>query len=119
MDKFLLEMKNIHKKFPGVYVLKGVNLELRAGEVLAVIGENGAGKSMFINILRLGHFSALARTFSLYRHFGDCQSVMKSPNPQEGHQKGKQNYSAGEIFKKLALLALFCRQKGNVLLFLQ
>ena len=37
MDKFLLEMKNIHKKFPGVYVLKGINLELRAGEVLAAL----------------------------------------------------------------------------------
>ena len=45
--------------------------------------------------------------------------VLRTPNPQDGHQKGKQNYSAGEIFKKLALLALFCRQKGNVLLFLQ
>jgi len=32
-------------------------------------------------------------------------------------QKGKQKYPAGEIFKKLALLALLCRQKWRVLLF--
>ena len=38
----LLEMKHIHKKFPGVYALKDINFELRTGEVHALLGENGS-----------------------------------------------------------------------------
>ena len=51
MKPYLLEMKNIHKRFPGVYALKGVDLTLSAGEVVALVGENGAGKSTVINVL--------------------------------------------------------------------
>ena len=41
----LLEMRGIVKSFSGVQALHGVDLSLRAGEVLALLGENGAGKS--------------------------------------------------------------------------
>jgi len=51
LSTHLLEMTNIHKKFPGVYALKSVNLTLEKGEVLALVGENGAGKSTLINVL--------------------------------------------------------------------
>jgi len=47
----ILEMKGIHKYFPGVYVLKGVDFDVYRGEVHALVGENGAGKSTLMHIL--------------------------------------------------------------------
>jgi len=49
--KYILEMKNISKVFPGVQALKGVNLQIKPGEVHALIGENGAGKSTLMKCL--------------------------------------------------------------------
>lgn len=47
----LIELRNIGKRFPGVVALDGVSFEIGAGEVLALVGENGAGKSTIIKIL--------------------------------------------------------------------
>ena len=51
MVKPILEMKNITKRFPGVVANNKVNLTLYPGEVHALLGENGAGKSTTMNIL--------------------------------------------------------------------
>jgi simple sugar transport system ATP-binding protein len=50
-DDILLKMKNITKDFYGNQVLTGVNMELKRGHILGLVGENGAGKSTLMNIL--------------------------------------------------------------------
>lgn len=50
-QEIVLEMKAISKEFPGVKALDQVDLEIRQGEVHALMGENGAGKSTLMNIL--------------------------------------------------------------------
>ena len=51
MSETILEMKGITKIFPGVKALDKVHFDLRAGEIHALVGENGAGKSTFIKTL--------------------------------------------------------------------
>ena len=47
----LLEVRGITKSFAGVHALRGVDLDVRPGEVHCVLGQNGAGKSTLIKTL--------------------------------------------------------------------
>lgn len=51
MSEFILELKGITKIFPGIKALDGVHFDLKSGEIHALMGENGAGKSTFIKII--------------------------------------------------------------------
>ncbi len=50
-NDFLLETEGLTKVFPGVVALDGVHFDLRRGELVALCGENGAGKSTFIKLV--------------------------------------------------------------------
>ncbi len=51
MSDNLLSLKHVSKEYSGNRVLKDINIELKKGEIHALIGENGAGKSTLMNIL--------------------------------------------------------------------
>ncbi len=92
--EFLLEVKNLYKRFGGFEVLKGVNLSVRRKTIHALIGPNGAGKTTLLNIIngleapdegeiyfegkKINHLSVegraklgFGRTFQLLEIFGD------------------------------------------------
>jgi simple sugar transport system ATP-binding protein len=48
---YIIEMRNITKKFPGIVANDNVNLDLKKGEIHALLGENGAGKSTLMSVL--------------------------------------------------------------------
>lgn len=50
-EDFAVSMHNIVKKFPGVLANDNINLNIREGEIHALLGENGAGKTTLMNIL--------------------------------------------------------------------
>ncbi len=50
-SEYILQMKNVTKRFPGVVALRDVSISLKRGEVMAICGENGAGKSTLMKIL--------------------------------------------------------------------
>ncbi|MBD3281383.1 ATP-binding cassette domain-containing protein [Candidatus Uhrbacteria bacterium] len=52
-EKLIIEFKNVSYKYPGAknYALRNLNLTLREGEHIAIVGENGAGKTTFLRLL--------------------------------------------------------------------
>jgi len=52
MEK-IIEIKNLHKNFDSLEVLKGINLDINAGSVVAIIGSSGSGKSTLLRCINL------------------------------------------------------------------
>ncbi len=52
-DNTIISVKNLHKRFGNLEVLKGVSIDIRKGDVVAVIGPSGCGKSTFLRCLNL------------------------------------------------------------------
>ena len=64
--EYIVEMLGIRKEFPGIVANDDITLQLKKGEIHALLGENGAGKSTLMSIL-----------FGLYQpEKGDRKSVV-------------------------------------------
>ena len=47
----MLKARSIHKSYGQLQILKGVDLEVKQGEIVTIVGASGAGKSSLLNIL--------------------------------------------------------------------
>lgn len=88
----LLAMRGVRKSFGGVEVLKGVDFDVREGEVHALCGENGAGKSTLMNILAGVH-----RPDAGAIEFGG-KTFAGFPNAHDAQQRG-----VGMVFQERSL----------------
>ncbi len=80
-EEYILQMKGICKRFPGVVALNNVDFNMRKGEVHVLMGENGAGKSTLIKIL----------TGIINRDSGEIVfngNTMQHPSPLEIQKSG-------------------------------
>ncbi len=85
-------MRNIHKSFPGVKALQGVDFTLRKGEIHALMGENGAGKSTLIKVLT-GVYGKDEGQVSL-----DGKGAITIHSPQEAQKVG-----ISTVFQEISL----------------
>ncbi len=88
---FALRMEGISKHFPGVQALTGVDLDVRRGEIHALLGENGAGKSTLILILA-----------GIYKP--DAGRILLDGRPARGEDaRHAQRLGIGTVFQELSL----------------
>ena len=51
LSEYIIEMLHITKEFPGIIANDDITLQLKKGEIHALLGENGAGKSTLMSVL--------------------------------------------------------------------
>lgn len=51
MQEKIIEFKNVSKRFPGVLANSHITMDIRKGEIFAIVGENGAGKSTLMKTM--------------------------------------------------------------------
>ena len=129
MSEYILELKGITKVFPGVKALDKVNFQLKAGEIHALMGENGAGKSTFIKVITGVHHAEEGEMYvdgnrvdfkspvdaqklgiaAIYQHVTSYPHLTVSENVFMGHEIVKHgaiqwkemNRIAGDLLKEL------------------
>ena len=113
MENYAIEMLNITKRFPGIIANDNITLQLKKGEIHALLGENGAGKSTLMSVL-----------FGLYQpEEGEIHKDGKKVeinNPNDANELGigmvHQHFKLVECFSVLDNIILGVEETKNGLL---
>lgn len=109
--KYVVEMLNIRKEFPGIVANDNITLQLKEGEVHALLGENGAGKSTLMGML-----------FGMYKPDRGCIKVrgqeVKISNPNVANELGigmvHQHFKLVDNFTVTENIILGCEPKKGL-----
>ena len=109
MSEYVIEMNHIRKEFPGIVANDDITLQLKKGEIHALLGENGAGKSTLMSVL-----------FGLYQpEAGEIRKdgqVVKIDNPNDATALGigmvHQHFKLIDVFTVLDNIILGAETTG-------
>lgn len=126
----MIEINNLHKYFGSVHVLKGVNLEVRKGEVLVIVGPSGSGKTTFLrcinrleepqegqvwidgeniydksaNVYKIrAEVGMVFQQFNLFPHMNALQNITLGPTLTNKKPKREAERLAMELLRKVGL----------------
>jgi len=100
----LIKIVDLHKKFGHLHVLKGVNLEIKKGEVWVIIGPSGSGKSTLLRSINLLEEPTSGKIF-----FDDLEITSKKVNKDKIRQRIGMVFQSFNLFPHMSVL-------GNVTL---
>ena len=131
-DNSIMRVENLHKSFGTNHVLRGIDLEVRKGEVIAVIGPSGSGKSTLIRCLNLlekatdgkifldgneitnlksekemdmirVRMGMVFQQFNLFPHYTIRENLIHAPMKVKGLSKEEANDMAEKLLKKVGI----------------
>ncbi|MDD3213392.1 MAG: ABC transporter ATP-binding protein [Eubacteriales bacterium] len=110
MSEYVIEMLNITKKFPGIIANDDITLQLKQGEIHALLGENGAGKSTLMSVL----FGLYQPEEGVIKKNGE---VVKINDPNDANRLNigmvHQHFKLVEVFSVLDNIILGAEQTKN------
>lgn len=111
----VLTLRHIKKSFDGKEVLKDINLQVKEGEVVSVLGPSGSGKSTLLRcatyletaddgeIIYNGSFGLVFQNFNLFPHFSVMKNVTDAPIKIQKREPEEVYREAREILAKVGL----------------
>ena len=101
--KVLLKIQDLHKSFGDHEVLKGINLEIKKGEVVVIIGASGSGKSTFLRTLNLLEVPSSGKII-----FEGSELCAQKSDVNKHRQKMGMVFQYFNLFEHLSVLENLC-----------
>lgn len=129
-EEILLKVKNIKKSYGEIEALKGIDLEVKKGEVVVILGPSGCGKSTFLRCLNgledvtegeiilnnygilgkevefekvIGTIGMVFQSYELFPHMNVINNILLGPTKAQNRNKEEAEKQADELLKRVGL----------------